>query len=290
MNLSPYELKFLLYNILSVKEFSLQKYNEDDLTDTSKSDDFNSISNKVVYTEKWKWCMGYQYSNLVEIDNLSISDYSSNISISEMVNQKEDTKVKGCIDNRKCKNMWIRRRTYDASLNRIPVGFYDGVWHLLTLCDEIQFESKSLYKEIINEMTPCETQFALMVENVLSCIQKLEYKQLLIETVMMFMSIHKNSSKLLEKEIPRILNIDFFLVKANQFFMNDLIKKLVVDQKNNETEKISNCLDNKDKIDKCLQLDLYNISIYFYNLPPIGIYGSMNYITSAILTELTNEK
>lgn len=85
---------------------------------------------------------------------------------------------------------WRRQRQLDGSLNRVPEGFYPGVWQVLHHCrglvigDKLERRNRLDGEVIVSEMTPEEKNFALRVEHLLNKIQAPEYRQVNIEALM----------------------------------------------------------------------------------------------------------
>ena len=67
-------------------------------------------------------------------------------------------------------------------------------------------------------MTPEELKFALFVENVLNRIPQPEYRQLVVETLIMMTMLAETPSV---KFLPDILNVDRILLRASDLFYED---------------------------------------------------------------------
>jgi phosphorylase kinase alpha/beta subunit len=79
---------------------------------------------------------------------------------------------------------WLRRRRLDGALNRVPRGFYSQVYKLLVRCQGLAIEGKVLPQSLTQEMTEGELKFALHVETVLNTVPQPEYRQLVVEAMM----------------------------------------------------------------------------------------------------------
>jgi phosphorylase kinase alpha/beta subunit len=82
---------------------------------------------------------------------------------------------------------WHRKRELDGAINRVPQGFYPQVWSVLRHCrglvigDKLERRNRLESEELLSEMTPGETNFALKVEHLLNKIGSPAYRQLNIE-------------------------------------------------------------------------------------------------------------
>ncbi|KAK3100518.1 hypothetical protein FSP39_021212 [Pinctada imbricata] len=239
LNLSPFEMKTLLHHILSGKEFVINsEYGDHDdehrLTITSKRDveeasDFARISKK-------------EARGSMNVPSLAIIDTQI---------EEEDT-----IMDRQ--GQWLRRRRLDGALNRVPVGFYTKVWGTLKLCDGLTIEGQSLPNSLTREMTAGEFKFALRVETVLNYIPQPEYRQLMVEALMVLTLLTENEWKVkLDQYIP----VDKLVQEANAIFLKD--------------QNISRDIAEKTK-------GAAGISLHLYDSAPSGQYGTMSYLCRAL--------
>lgn len=115
---------------------------------------------------------------------------------------------------------WLRRRRLDGALNRVPKGFYPKVWSILEKCQGISIEGRILLQHLTREMTPGEIKFALNVEQVLNSVPQPEYRQLLVEALMVL-------SLLIEYKVVEtlggIVNVEQLVHKANHLFLEDQV-------------------------------------------------------------------
>jgi phosphorylase kinase alpha/beta subunit len=85
---------------------------------------------------------------------------------------------------------WRRKRQMDGSLNRVPKDFYRSVWKVLQHCkglvigDKLNRRNRLDSELLLSEMTPGETNFALLIEHLLNKIQAPEYRQINVEALM----------------------------------------------------------------------------------------------------------
>lgn len=98
--------------------------------------------------------------------------------------RRDITSTKKSDDSFDRQGQWIRRRRLDGALNRVPMGFYPKVWKLLERCVGLSIEGKVLSQHLTREMTSGELKFALEVEHVLNSIPQPEFRQLNVEAMM----------------------------------------------------------------------------------------------------------
>uniref|UniRef100_A0A8C9S4A5 Phosphorylase b kinase regulatory subunit n=1 Tax=Scleropages formosus TaxID=113540 RepID=A0A8C9S4A5_SCLFO len=154
---------------------------------------------------------------------------------------------------------WMRRRRLDGALNRVPVGFYQKVWKILQKCHGLSIEGFLLPSSATREMTPGEIKFAVNVETVLNRIPQPEYRQLLVEAILvltMFAQVETPS-------IGNIIHVDRIVHMANDMFYQD--------QKDLGAE------------DNLLVRDQSNgICRLLYDSAPSGRFGTMTYLSRAV--------
>ncbi|XP_061128621.1 phosphorylase b kinase regulatory subunit alpha, skeletal muscle isoform isoform X4 [Syngnathus typhle] len=154
---------------------------------------------------------------------------------------------------------WLRRRRLDGSLNRVPVGFYQKVWKILQKCHGLSIEGYVLPSSTTREMTPGEIKFSLHVETVLNRVPQPEYRQLLVEAILVL-------TMLSDVDIPSIGSI----VHAEKIVQlaNDMFCK---DQRDLGAEE--HMLERDAATGVCKLL---------YDSAPSGRFGSMTYLTKAV--------
>lgn len=161
---------------------------------------------------------------------------------------------------------WLRRRTLDGSLNRVPIKFYSQIWKTLEKCQGIQIYGYTLNQSLTREMTEEELKFALLVEEALNRIPEPEYRQIIVEACMLL--------TLLAQQEPvfdaynEIIVIDSIVAAANKIFLED--------QRKMGPDGLTCCVSNN----KCC--GAVNICENFYDLAPSGHFGSMNYIFKSL--------
>ncbi|XP_029943014.1 phosphorylase b kinase regulatory subunit alpha, skeletal muscle isoform isoform X3 [Salarias fasciatus] len=154
---------------------------------------------------------------------------------------------------------WLRRRRLDGALNRVPVGFYQKVWKILQKCHGLSIEGFVLPSSTTQEMTPGEIKFSVHVETVLNRVPQPEYRQLLVEAILVLtmladVEIHS---------IGSIIHVEKIVHLANDMFYKD--------QKDLGAEE--HILERDPSTGVCRLL---------YDSAPSGRFGSMTYLTKAV--------
>ncbi|UXI15563.1 hypothetical protein NH340_JMT01506 [Sarcoptes scabiei] len=169
---------------------------------------------------------------------------------------------------------WLRRRRLDGALNRVPSGFYTKVWNLLEKCQGIAIEGRILINQLTKEMTPGELKFALQVEQVLNSIPQPEYRQLIVESLMVLTMVAENLPSI---DLGRIINVEQLVHRAKKIFLED--------QKLCGGDATLCCARSpQEKMIDCA--GAANICQCFYDSAPSGNYGTMIYLIRAITESL----
>ncbi|TKS93218.1 Phosphorylase b kinase regulatory subunit alpha, skeletal muscle isoform [Collichthys lucidus] len=267
MSLSPSELKNLLHHILSGKEFGVARSvreldagvspaisihhlgnvgaTKSERAGISKlksdmkmaehrfslTDPLSEMDRRVSLTDSVKSLR----SQSLDIENIESGRYRlpsiESLDIPECIPVSKDTRH----------GQWLRRRRLDGALNRVPVGFYQKVW------------------KILQKMTPGEIKFSVHVETVLNRVPQPEYRQLLVEAILVL-------TMLADVDIPSIGSI--IHVEKIVHLANDMFYK---DQKDLGAEE--HILDRDPSTGVCRLL---------YDSAPSGRFGSMTYLTRAV--------
>ncbi|CAH2091833.1 unnamed protein product [Euphydryas editha] len=186
LNLSPFEMKNLLYHILSGKEFAINSVGRGN---------FSIVSNKSNrYTKKSQI--------LLEGQGLQGTDEAP---ITEPDRQGQ----------------WLRRRRLDGALNRVPRDFYQRVWAVLEKCQGLVIQGKVLQPNLTQEMTSGELKFALVVETVLNSIPQPEYRQLVVEALMVITLVVEYKAV---NHLGGMITVEHLVHKANQIFLEDQMR------------------------------------------------------------------
>ncbi|XP_050677140.1 probable phosphorylase b kinase regulatory subunit alpha isoform X4 [Leptidea sinapis] len=189
LNLSPFEMKNLLYHILSGKEFAINSVGRGN---------FSIVSNK---SNRY----GKKSQIILEGQNLQ-----SGI--------EEATPIAAEPDRQ---GQWLRRRRLDGALNRVPRDFYPKVWMILEKCQGLVIQGKILQPNLTQEMTPGELKFALAVETVLNSIPQPEYRQLVVEALMVLTLIVEYKTI---NHLGAMITVEHLVHKANQIFLDDQMR------------------------------------------------------------------
>ncbi|XP_052865199.1 probable phosphorylase b kinase regulatory subunit alpha isoform X1 [Anopheles cruzii] len=242
LNLSPFEMKNLLHHILSGKEFAI---------------------------------------NSVARGNISIvSCKSSRVSKRSQIGigEPEAGGDSSLIDDRQ--GQWLRRRRLDGALNRVPRDFYPRVWTVLERCHGLAIEGRVLPQSLTQEMTPNELKFALEVETALNTIPQPEYRQLVVEALMVLTLVTEHN---ILASLGEIIYVEHLVHKANQLFLED--------QRKVHGDAMLCCAKNKD-IRETTTAGLLlcggaaYICQHLYDSAPSGSYGTMTYMARAVASVL----
>ncbi|CAK6981726.1 phosphorylase b kinase regulatory subunit alpha%2C skeletal muscle isoform isoform X13 [Scomber scombrus] len=260
MNLSPSELKNLLHHILSGKEFGVQRSVREKDAGASSAISIHHLGN-VGATKSERagisklrsdMKMGMQSQSL---GTESIEPGRFRIPSIESLDIPEHSAV--VKDARQ--GQWLRRRRLDGALNRVPIGFYQKVWKILQKCHGLSIEGFVLPASTTREMTPGEIKFAVHVETVLNRVPQPEYRQLLVEAILVLTML----ADVEIESIGSIIHVEKIVHIANDMFYKD--------QKDLGAE--DNILDKDPSTGVCRLL---------YDSAPSGRYGSMTYLTKAV--------
>ncbi|CAL8105071.1 unnamed protein product [Orchesella dallaii] len=248
LNLSPFEMKNLLYHIMSGKEFAVS---------TSAKSGFN-FSHSVITTASTKVSKAH-------IDTLFCRD----------ADQSDVEKQQG---------QWLRRRRLDGALNRVPRGFYPRVWAILERCQGLAINGKVLSTNLTQEMTSGELKFALRVEAVLNTISQPEYRQLVVESLMVLTLVVEHN---LTHYLGDILYVEELVVTANNIFLQDQVKSngdatLCCAKEKSETGG-AGAGGNQGGL---LCGGAATICQHFYDSAPSGCFGTMTYLVRAVAQTL----
>ncbi|XP_010079328.1 PREDICTED: phosphorylase b kinase regulatory subunit alpha, skeletal muscle isoform, partial [Pterocles gutturalis] len=277
MNLSPSDMKSLLYHILSGKEFGVERSVrsiDSALTTTAisicevgavgatKSERAGIVQLK----SEIKQQLDKRRQSLTGSKPITLQSGDANLKSSlsaghsELLSKGSFSSMledQGSTDNRQ--GQWQRRRRLDGALNRVPVGFYQNVWKILQKCHGLSVEGFVLPSSATREMTPGEIKFAVHVESVLNRVPQPEYRQLLVEailvlTMLMDMEVHT---------IGSIIAVEKILQTANDLFYEEQ-KALGAD-------------------DHMLERDpTTGICSLLYDSAPSGRFGTMTYLSKAV--------
>ncbi|KAL7744410.1 hypothetical protein ACLKA6_001796 [Drosophila palustris] len=222
LNLSPFEMKNLLYHILSGKEFAVSSVARGNLSIVS--------CNRVALARRAKL------------------------------------------------GQWLRRRRLDGALNRVPRDFYSRVWTVLEKCQGLAIEGRVLQQSLTQEMTPGELKFALEVETALNQIPQPEYRQLVVEALMVLTLVTEHN---MVPSLGGIIYVEHLVHKANQLFLEDQRKV-----QGDATLCCAKLKDGKEQQQAASGMLLCGGAAYIcqhlYDSAPSGSYGTMTYMSRAV--------
>lgn len=191
LNLSPFEVKALLHHILSGREFKVKN-----LRRGVSIDDYNLDKDEVV-------------KSIVSIKS-RFSSASNLLGVSAEFEELDPHKDR--------EGQWLRRRRLDGALNRVPKGFYPKVWSLLERCHGISINGRVLMNQLTREMTSGELKFALQVEQVLTSVPQPEYRQLMVEALMVLTIMVEQN---IVKELGQVIEVEQIVRNAHEIFLNE---------------------------------------------------------------------
>ncbi|XP_028823518.1 phosphorylase b kinase regulatory subunit alpha, skeletal muscle isoform-like [Denticeps clupeoides] len=247
MNMTPSEMKNLLHHILSGREFGVQRSARSigqtaspalSLHDTSQAGSTQAATSRL--------------SHSLDMDKVESGRYRfPPIEVFQGAWPGRDSR----------QGQWLRRRRLDGALNKVPVGFYQKVWKILQKCHGLSIEGSLLPSSITSEMTAGEIKFAVNVETVLNRVPQPEYRQLLVEAILVL-------TVLTEVDIGSvgdIIRVEQIVRMASDMFY--------CDQKAVGAE---DALLERDQSTSICRL--------LYDSAPSGRFGTLTYLSKAIAT------
>ncbi|XP_024209117.1 phosphorylase b kinase regulatory subunit alpha, skeletal muscle isoform isoform X3 [Pan troglodytes] len=263
MNLSPSAMKNLLHHILSGKEFGVERSVRPTDSNVSPAISIHEIGAVgATKTERTGIMQLKSEIKQVEFRRLSISAESQSPGTSMTPSSGS---FPSAYDHQSSKDsrqgQWQRRRRLDGALNRVPVGFYQKVWKVLQKCHGLSVEGFVLPSSTTREMTPGEIKFSVHVESVLNRVPQPEYRQLLVEAILVLtmladIEIHSIGSIIAVEKIVHIAN-DLFLQEQKTLGADDTMLA-------------------KDPAS--------GICTLLYDSAPSGRFGTMTYLSKAAAT------
>ncbi|XP_069320151.1 phosphorylase b kinase regulatory subunit alpha, skeletal muscle isoform isoform X4 [Eulemur rufifrons] len=280
MNLSPSAMKNLLHHILSGKEFGVERSVRPTDSNVSPAISIHEIGAVgATKTERTGIMQLKSEIKQVEFRRLSISAESQSngglplgidlmsppfLSPGTSMTQSSGS-FPSTYDHQSSKDsrqgQWQRRRRLDGALNRVPVGFYQKVWKVLQKCHGLSVEGFVLPSSTTREMTPGEIKFSVHVESVLNRVPQPEYRQLLVEAILVLtmladIEIHSIGSIIAVEKIVHIAN-ELFLQEQKTLGADDIMLA-------------------KDPAS--------GICTLLYDSAPSGRFGTMTYLSKAAAT------
>ncbi|XP_055986088.1 phosphorylase b kinase regulatory subunit alpha, skeletal muscle isoform [Sorex fumeus] len=263
MNLSPSAMKDLLHHILSGKEFGVERSVCPTDSTISPAISIHEIG-AVGATKTERTGIMQLKSEIKQVDfrRLSVSTESQSPGTSVTPNSGSFLSVYGQFTSKDTRQgQWQRRRRLDGALNRVPIGFYQKVWQVLQKCHGLSVEGFVLPSSTTREMTPGEIKFSVQVESVLNRVPQPEYRQLLVEAILVLtmladIEIHSIGSIIAVEKIVHIAN-DLFLQEQKTLGADDIMLA-------------------KDPAS--------GICTLLYDSAPSGRFGTMTYLSKAAAT------
>ncbi|XP_034297673.1 phosphorylase b kinase regulatory subunit alpha, skeletal muscle isoform isoform X3 [Pantherophis guttatus] len=278
MSLSPSHMKNLLHHILSGKEFGVERSvraTDSTLTPAVSIREFGAVgatkserAGIVKLKSEIKQQLDRSRRSLSEIKagtlhSLEAGVGPTQLSGSSLAPGRRDPAPAPVDSSAKDgrQGQWLRRRRLDGALNRVPVGFYQKVWRILQKCHGLSVEGFVLPSSTTREMTPGEIKFAVHVESVLNRVPQPEYRQLFVEAILVL-------TLLTDAEGPSLgglVAVDRIVHVANDLFYQE--------------QKILGADDHMLEKDSAT-----GICKLLYDSAPSGRFGSMTYLSRAVVT------
>ncbi|XP_042348347.1 phosphorylase b kinase regulatory subunit alpha, liver isoform isoform X3 [Plectropomus leopardus] len=264
MSLSPFGMKNLLHHILSGKEFGVERSMRPiQSTATSPAISIHELGHTGA-TKTERSGIHKLKSEIKQLDDSRpLSRCSSPSTPSGILSPVGTGPGDGQLHWEDRQGQWLRRRRLDGAINRVPMGFYQKVWKILQKCHGLSIDGYVLPSSTTREMTEGEIKFAVQVESVLNHVPQPEYRQLLVETVMVIGLV----ADVDVDSIGGIIHVDHILHLANDLFLND-----------QKSLSASDYFLEKDPAT--------GICNFFYDSAPSGSYGTMTYLSKAAVTYL----
>ncbi|KAM3877411.1 LOW QUALITY PROTEIN: phosphorylase b kinase regulatory subunit alpha, liver isoform [Diretmus argenteus] len=280
MSLSPFDMKNLLHHILSGKEFGVERSMRPiQSTAVSPAISIHELGHTGA-TKTERTGIRKLKSEIKQLDDSQpLSIFGSGVSIGSSVTSPRSTRCSspstpsgilspvgtdpgdGQLHWEERQGQWLRRRRLDGAINRVPMGFYQKVWKILQKCHGLSIDGYVLPSSTTREMTEGEIKFAVQVESVLNHVPQPEYRQLLVETLMVLGLV----ADVDVDNIGGVVHVDRILHMANDLFLTD-----------QKSHSASDYFLEKDPAT--------GICNFFYDSAPSGSYGTMTYLSKAVVT------
>uniref|UniRef100_A0A8C1F1Q7 Phosphorylase b kinase regulatory subunit n=2 Tax=Cyprinus carpio TaxID=7962 RepID=A0A8C1F1Q7_CYPCA len=279
MSLSPFDMKNLLHHILSGKEFGVERSMRPiQSSTTSPAISIHELGHTGA-TKTERTGIRKLKTEIKQVDTFHFDVHfkSFSHSISSNFTSPRSTRCSspstpsgmlsptGTGDSHlqweERQGQWLRRRRLDGAINRVPMGFYQKVWKILQKCHGLSIAGYVLPSSTTREMTEGEIKFAVHVESVLNHVPQPEYRQLLVEAIMVLILV----ADMEIASIGGIIHIDRIVHMANDLFQQD--------------QRSSGA--NEYFLEKDPATGICN---FFFDSAPSGSYGTMTYLSKAVVT------
>ncbi|KAM5145450.1 phosphorylase b kinase regulatory subunit alpha, skeletal muscle isoform [Mantella aurantiaca] len=276
MNLSPSDMKSLLHHILSGKEFGVERsvrsmdtmaspaisIRDLGAVGVTKSEraGITRLKSDIKVLDRRRQSLAAEGQDMEGLSAASLRP-GDMLSGSGDVFSTASSDDDGALDSRQ--GQWLRRRRLDGALNRVPIGFYQKVWTILQKCHGLSVEGFVLPSSSTREMTPGELKFSAHVESVLNRVPQPEYRQLLVEAILVLTMLADVDIK----SVGGIIHVEKIVQIANELFRQEQ-KVLGAD-------------------DAMLQVDPgTGICCLLYDSAPSGRFGTMTYLSKSVAMTL----
>ncbi|XP_020901994.1 phosphorylase b kinase regulatory subunit alpha, liver isoform [Exaiptasia diaphana] len=298
MNLSPFEMKTLLYHILSGKEFgisdgSIRNVSEKQLSiiniDLPKRVGMKKLSKaikKMGVVTQLSRKLGVTEPPHLEVslsEHRGLKRQVANPDIHPShLNKQESADYAEEHDQQKHnehhederEGNWVRRRCLDGALNRVPEDFYRNVWKVLEKCHWLTIYKNNLPSAMVREMTARELKFALCVEGALNRIPEPEYRQLIVEALMVMALVVENYP---DQPLWDTVDVDDLVYQGYKIYLKE--------QAAIGGDSTVCCARPVHEQISCG--GACGICRYFYDTAPSGRFGTMTYFSKAVATKLS---
>ncbi|KAM4019771.1 phosphorylase b kinase regulatory subunit alpha, skeletal muscle isoform 2-T3 [Anomaloglossus baeobatrachus] len=263
MNLSPSDMKSLLHHILSGKEFGVERSVRS--VDKMASPAISIHELGAVGATKSERAGITRLKSEIKMDMDLFSAVSlkpgDTLSSSGDLSTSTISDSDSGYDSRQ--GQWLRRRRLDGALNRVPIGFYQKVWAILQKCHGLSIEGFVLPSSSTREMTPGELKFSAHVESVLNRVPQPEYRQLLVEAILVLTIL----ADVEIKSVGGIIHVERIVHTANDLFCQE--------------QKVLGADDAMLKVDPET-----GICALLYDSAPSGRFGTMTYLSKSVAITL----
>ncbi|CAD5220381.1 unnamed protein product [Bursaphelenchus xylophilus] len=253
LSISPFELKCMLFSLLSGKLLEDVGVDEDQGIRELRTG-MGSFRKQIEVRKSMRKSKSLRSQPLEEVPDL-MSDLSEPEEI-----YGEEFQF----------GIWLRHRRIDGALNRVPPNFYSDLWDTVRQFPRgLSINGTILDRRLTQEMTRREIKFALQVEQVLNLIGEPEYREMIVEVLTLMRRLDKII--VAEPKIPqdRPFDVDQVLWLANHIFV----------EHNRELNTIvMECCADGRPCDGAR-----GICRHFYDSAPCGEYGSAHYVIKALI-------
>lgn len=285
--MSPYELKSLLYHIISGIEFVLQPNNErsqlvvisaggkrDTLLGDAQTAMRARSSTLYSAAPSRRSTVGESGAPVEDAGSPDVADAHDSQAPSRMLSETGD--LPAVLDDDQPAELpaaheshWLRRRRVDGTLNRVPLMFYPKVWRVLRRVRALRTHQHELpQRPTVQDMTPGEIKFALRVESMLNAIPLPEYRQIVIEILMLLSLAIESQSAWLSDDA--VIDLDAIANEAVRLFASDLMPPDTPTSPRSDRVALADPASN-DVLRRM-----------FFSTAPSGHYGTMVYLARAL--------